>query len=551
MLHRPKPVLLLLICFISTISLAQTKTAATNPIPAQPKLVVGIVVDQMRWDYLYRYPEKYTVNGFNRLLREGYSCANTHINYSPSYTACGHTCIYTGSVPAVHGITGNNWLDLEENKVVYCTEDTSAKTIGSTSAAGKMSPHRMLTTTITDELRLASNFRAKTIGIALKDRGAILPAGHSANAAYFYDGTTGGWISSNFYMNDLPNWVKTFNDQKLSDKYVSQNWNTLLPLAQYFESTEDDKPYESAFRNENKPVFEHKVSELKTPTLDIIRATPYGNTFTLDFAKAAISNEQLGKGKATDFLAVSLSSTDYIGHQFGPNSVEIEDCYLRLDKDLGNFFTYLDQTVGKGNYVVFLTADHGAAHVPDFLKEHKIPAGVFPIDTTLKQLEAKLVAEYGAGEWISGYENMQLTLNDKLITEKKISKIAVKNTAREFLQNVTGVVKVMDLENMHNEIEEASLKSAIGNGYYPKRSGELYVLFEPGWFEGMTKGTTHGTVYPYDTHIPLVWMGWKIPKGEDHSNIYMTDIAPTLAAMLRIQEPNGSVGKVIEGLFKK
>ena len=247
--YRLKPVILLLIAFASFTASAQNKPAVTVPVPAQPKLIVGIVVDQMRWDYLYRYPEKYSANGFNRLLKEGYSCANTHINYSPSYTACGHTCIYTGSVPAVHGITGNNWLDLEENKVVYCTEDTTAKTVGSTSAAGKMSPRRMLTTTVTDELRLASNFRSKTIGIALKDRGAILPAGHSANAAYFYDGTTGGWITSNYYMNDLPNWVKTFNDQKLSDKYVSQNWNTLLPLAQYFESTEDDKPYESAFRN--------------------------------------------------------------------------------------------------------------------------------------------------------------------------------------------------------------------------------------------------------------------------------------------------------------
>ncbi len=541
--------LFLFLFLTSAFSFAQTKP--TSSPAAQPKLIVGMVVDQMRWDFLYRYSEKYSANGFKRMLREGYSCENTHINYSPSYTACGHTCVYTGSVPSVHGVTGNNWFDLEENKVVYCTEDTTMNTVGSSSKAGKMSPQRMLTTTITDELKLATNFQSKTIGIALKDRGAILPAGHSANAAYFYDGTTGGWITSSYYMNDLPGWVKTFNDKKLADKYVSQNWNTLLPIAQYFESHEDDKHFESPFKNETKPVFEHKVSELKTPTLDIIRTTPYGNTFTLDFAKATIENEKLGKGKYTDFLAVSLSSPDYIGHQFGPNSVEVEDCYLRLDKDFAEFFNYLDLTIGKGNYVFFLTADHGAAHVPDFLKEKKLPASVFPMDSVLKLLETKLKAEYGEGEWLLGYENMQLYLNNKLLIEKKTDRSYFKRIIQDFLMQFNGIAKIIDLENLSNELVEANMKSVIANGFYPNRSGEIFILHEPGWFEGMAKGTTHGTIYPYDTHIPLVWMGWNIKQGEDYSDVHMTDIAPTLAAMLHIQEPNGCVGKVIEGIFKK
>jgi predicted AlkP superfamily pyrophosphatase or phosphodiesterase len=545
-----KHFLLLFLFSTNLISFAQSTVQAPTSTP-RPKLIVGIVVDQMRWDFLYRYSEKYSSGGFARLLREGYSCANTHINYSPTYTACGHTCIYTGSVPSVHGITGNDWYDLEEGKKVYCTEDTTMNTIGSGSKAGKMSPHRMLVTTVTDELRLATNFQSKAIGIALKDRGAILPAGHSANAAYFYDGSTGGWITSSYYMKELPTWVKTFNDQKLADKYVSQNWNTLLPVAQYFESHDDDKHFESPFKNETKPVFEHKVSELKTPSLDIIRITPYGNTLTLDFAKAAIESEKLGKGKYTDFLAVSLSSTDYIGHQFGPNSVEVEDCYLRLDKDFSTFFSYLDNAIGKGNYVLFLTADHGAAHVPDFMKEKKIPGGVFPIETVLPQLESALKEKYGEGPWIVNYENMQLYLNNKRLTEKKVNRDEFKQTIISFLLQHDGIAKVLDLENLNDELVEASMKSAIANGFYPKRSGEIYVLHEPGWFEGMPKGTTHGSIYPYDTHIPLVWMGWNIKPGENHSQIYMTDIAPTIAAMLHIQEPNGCVGKVIEGIFKK
>jgi len=525
--------------------------SAQTPPPAQPKLVIGLVVDQMRYDFLYRYSDKYSENGFKRLLREGYSCENTHINYSPSYTGCGHTCIYTGSVPAVHGITGNNWFDLEENKVVYCTEDTAEKSIGSISKAGMMSPRRMLTTTITDELRLATNFKSKVIGIAIKDRGSILPAGHSANAAYFYDPSCGNWITSSYYMNDLPTWVKQFNDYKLPEKYLKDNWATLQPIEKYTESHEDDVTFEGTFETETKPVFIHKVGEIVNPSYKILAATPYGNSFTLKFAEGAILNEHLGQNSVPDFLAVSLSSTDYIGHRFGPNSVEVEDCYLRLDKDLGEFFSFLDEHVGTGNYTLFLTADHGAAHVPDFSKLHKIPAGVFPIDTVLKQLETKLKQQFGDGEWILSYENMQLTLNNKLIAEKKADKSQMKKDIRDFLLQFDGIVKVLDLENLNNELEEASLKSAIVNGYYPKRAGELYVLFEPGWFEGMTKGTTHGTIYPYDTHIPLVWMGWGIKHGEDHNDIHMTDIAPTVAAMLHIQEPNGNTGKIIQGIFVK
>ncbi|HLP22280.1 MAG TPA: alkaline phosphatase family protein, partial [Chitinophagales bacterium] len=310
---------------LSCITLSAQTVAPTPTATARPKLVVGMVVDQMRWDFLYRYQDKYVAGGFKRLLRDGYSCENTHINYSPSYTACGHTCVYTGSVPSVHGITGNNWFDLKENKYVYCTEDTTEKTVGSSSKAGLMSPRRMLTTTITDELRLATNFRSKVIGVALKDRGSILPAGHTANAAYFYDPSAGNWITSTYYMQELPTWVKQFNDYKLPEKYLAENWSTLQPIEKYIESTDDDEQYEGLFENETKAMFTHKVSEIK-PTYKILAATPFGNTVTLKFAEGVILNERMGGHDATDFLAVSLSSTDYVGHRFGPNSVETEDC---------------------------------------------------------------------------------------------------------------------------------------------------------------------------------------------------------------------------------
>lgn len=536
--------LLITLPFASWLS-AQTPLSSVD----RPKLVVGMVVDQMRWDFLYRYSNHYSSNGFKRLVREGWSCENTHINYSPSFTACGHACIYSGSVPAVHGITGNNWYDQKENKIVYCTEDAAEKTVGSSSGGGKMSPRRLLTTMVTDELRLASNFKSKVIGIALKDRGSILPAGHTANAAYFYDPSVGNWVSSSYYMNALPSWVTDFNAQRLPEKLLSSNWNTLQPIESYSESHEDDASFEDKFENEIKPVFVHKVGELVQPSYKILASTPYGNTFTLKFAEAAILNEQLGSNTVPDFLAVSLSSTDYIGHKFGPNSVEIEDCYLRLDQDLAEFFAFLDEHVGQGNYLLFLTADHGAAHVPGFAQQHKIPAGVFFSKDALKQLKARLQEQYGEGEWILGYENMQLTLNDKLIAEKKIDRTEFKKVISRFLAGFEGVSRVVDLENLSSEPLEASAKTAIVNGFNSARSGEVFVVYEPGWIEDIAKGTTHGALYPYDTHIPLVWMGWNIKHGEDHSDIHMTDIAPTVAALLHIQEPNGCVGKVIEGLF--
>ncbi len=543
-----KQIILLAIILCSISSPAQNTT--TPSIPPQPKLVVGIVVDQMRWDFLYRYSSKYSQNGFKRLIREGYKCEQTHINYSPSYTAPGHASVYTGTVPNVHGITGNYWYDYKAGKMVYCTEDTTRVTVGASGKTGMMSPSRMLSTSVSDEMKLASNFRSKTIGIALKDRGSILPAGHTADAAYFYDGATGNWVTSSYYMDTLPAWVNLFNSQKKAAKYVGNNWNTLLPIAQYFESNEDDVPFEGTFRNETRPVFEHKVSELAKPTLEIIRATPFGNTFTLDLAKEAVINENLGADAYTDMLAVSLSSTDYIGHQFGPNSVETEDCYLRLDKDMESFFSFLDTKVGKGNYVLFLTADHGAAHAEGFLNRHHVPSGILDSDTLVVRVNELLSSEYGAGEWVLTFDNMQFYLNNDLIKNsgKDIKKI--KQDIIDYALKQEGVAGMYDMDMPEKMLLNSHHSSMIMNGYYQGRSGDLFLLMESGWREGFLKGTTHGTIYPYDTHIPLIFMGWKIKAGSDYSDVNITDIAPTISALTRCQEPSGSIGKVIQGVLK-
>lgn len=530
---------------------AQKKSTSSQSIP-KPKLVVGIVIDQMRWDYLYRYQERYTDGGFKRLLNEGFTAENTNIDYVPTVTAIGHSTIYTGSVPSIHGIAGNDFIIQSTGRSMYCTEDTSSRTVGSPSTAGEMSPRNLLSNTVTDELKLATNFRSKVIGIAIKDRGGILPAGHSADAAYWFDDETGNWITSTYYMNELPKWVQDFNNQKLPKKYLDQEWKTLFPLDTYLQSEKDDSRFEAKFNGTSAPVFPHETSKMYSKDFGIIRTTPMGNTITLDMAKAAIENEKMGQRDITDFLAVSLSSTDYIGHRFGPNSVEAEDTYLRLDRELSAFLIYLDSKVGKGAYTVFVSADHGAAHNPNFLTSHNIPSGLFPTSTVTKELNAYLAQEFKQEKLVVSLMNYQVSLNNTLIETNKLDEDAIKKACIKHLQKRADIAYVVDMESAAQASIPQGLKEKIINGYNRERSGAIQIILKPGYYSGSSTGTTHGTWNPYDTHIPFVLMGWGVKHGSTNRPTGMTDIAPTISALLRIQTPNGNVGKpVTEALLNE
>lgn len=520
----------------------------------RPKLVVGIVVDQMRWDYLYRYYDRYSNTGFKRMLNEGFTCENTMLNYVPSYTAIGHSTIYTGSVPAIHGIAGNDFIVQATGQSLYCTQDDNVQSVGTkdiNATAGKMSPFNLKASTITDELKLATNFRSKVVGVSIKDRGSILPAGHAANAAYWFDGESGNWITSTWYMTDLPKWLKDFNSKDMAKKYLDKNWNTLYPINTYVQSTNDDNIYEETYKGTDKVRFPIKTSDLvKQNGLGLIRSTPYGNTLTLDVAKLVIENEKMGNNQVTDFLAVSLSSPDYIGHQFGPNSVKVEDNYLRLDKDLSDFFAYLDQKVGKGNYTVFLTADHGGAHNGQFLKDNKIPAGNWNTKTISEGLNKYLSGKFGADNLVLSLNNYQVNYNYKQISSSTDMDDLIEATI-QYLQKVEGVAYVVETAKVSEATIPAVIKEKIVNGYNRDLCGEIQIILKPGWYgDNDLKGATHGTWNPYDAHIPLVWMGWGIKHGSSNTEVYMTDIAPTVAALLHIQMPNGAIGKPITDLWK-
>jgi predicted AlkP superfamily pyrophosphatase or phosphodiesterase len=543
MRHRIIIAGLILLCSMGTVSVMG------QPL-ARPKLVIGIVVDQMRWDYLYRYYDRYGAGGFRRLLNEGFSCEDTYINHLPAFTAVGHSTIFSGSVPAIDGIAGNDWIDQATGKSVYCVEDSTVQPVGGTAPAGNMSPRNLLATTITDELMLATNFRSRVVGVSLKDRASILPAGHTPTGAFWFDDVKGIFSTSTWYMSQLPDWVQQFNALDEPEKLAAGGWHTLYPMSTYLQSTADSTPWEGLIKGEVSPVFPHDILKAYKEDHDNIRSSPFGNTLTLDFAKAAIDGYSLGQRDQTDFLTINCASTDYVGHRYGPNSIEIEDVYLRLDKDLANFFNYLDTKLGKWNYVVFLTADHGASHAVNFLKAHQLPAGLTGLRKLMQGLSDTLNAVTGVKDLVLAPANYYVNFNLAKVRQSGLSLDSLKKTTLAFLQHQSGLQYVVDMANVSGANLPKPIQEMVINGYNRKRSGSILMVPDPGWFDGSDRGTTHGVWNPQDTHIPLLFMGWGINHGVSYRTVHMTDIAPTVAALLHIQTPNGSIGEVIPEVIK-
>jgi predicted AlkP superfamily pyrophosphatase or phosphodiesterase len=516
----------------------------------RPKLVVGIVVDQMKMEYLYRFSNDLSDNGFKRLMNNGYVFQNVQYNYMPTYTGPGHASIYTGTTPATHGIVGNEWFSRKSGKDMYCTDDATVKTVGDgTKAEGEMSPRNLLSTTITDELRLATNFKGKVIGMSLKDRGAILPAGHFANWAFWYS-KTGAFISSTFYGATLPDWVTDFNNEKHYMPYINKGWELLKPAATYDESLADDNPYEGKL-NGAKPVFPYNLKEMyEKNDAGIIRATPFGNDLLEEFAKKAIEKEALGKDDSTDFLTVSFSSTDYVGHNLGPRSMELQDTYLRLDLTIADFLNYLDKTVGKGNYLVFLTADHAGAENAKFLSDNKYNVtNIEPKE--IKAALKKFSTDTFGDDLLLNYSNFNLFFNREIIKTKGLDLQKVKQAFKDFLMTQDQVKRVYTEEEILAATGNDFYLNFIAKGYDPIQDGDLVVLDKPGYIEYGATGTSHGTAYAYDTHVPLIFYGWNIKKGETHDRKEITQIAPTLAQKLKIAFPNGTEAKVLVEVLDK
>ena len=511
----------------------------------KPKLVVGIVVDQMRNDYIERFWNHYSEDGFKRLVNNGYRFKNAHFNYVPTYTGPGHASIYTGTTPATHGIIGNNWYDKTIDASVYCAGDTSVQPIGTMDKAGMMSPHRMTVTTIADENRLATQMRGKTIGVALKDRGAILPAGHTANAAYWFHGLDEGqWISSSFYMDSLPQWAVDFNNSGKAASYF-KTWNTLYPIETYVESGTDMNKFEGGFKGKETATFPYNLQELRAHNnnFELLKAVAFGNDLTTDFAIAAIEGEKLGQNNDTDFLTLSYSSTDYVGHNFGVNSKEVQDTYLRLDKNIAQLLQYLDKTVGKDQYIVFLTADHAAVDVPAYLDSLKIPAGYFDSRSFRNKIDSLVQKEYGNKNLIKNISNNQLFFNYELLHEMNINIDSFQQKLSNYILMQDNIHRVYTRQQIVNGAYTKGMDELIKNGFNHKRSGDLIYVLDPSFISYSRTGSTHGSSFMYDTHVPMLFYGKGVKSGSSSRRSEIVDIAPTIAVMLGISFPSGTTGE--------
>lgn len=511
-----------------------------------PKLVVGIVIDQMRWDNIYRYQNGYQKNGFFKtVLQQGFSCENTYISHIPTITACGHATIYTGATPAIHGIIANEWYDRKMKKIKTSVSDTLYE----------RSPRNMWATTIGDQLKLSNIGKSRTFSVALKDRGAILPGGHACNAAFWWDEKKGNWTTSSYYKN-IPAWTQQESAKSMVDSLYQFGWKPLYPLSAYINSSADKQQFENDLIDKDATTFNYDLQNKINKDYRAVFNTPIGLAVTVDFAKKIITKEKLGFNPAgvTDMLTVSFSAPDIIGHAYGPQSVEMEDTYLRLDAYLADLVAFLDSSIGRINYVLFLTADHGVSPIPEFLQDSNlhIPSGRHKEKNQTQLLNQLLQKQFLTDSLVIGVMNAQVYFNEEKIINKKLSREQVVQSVLSYFQQQDNVLYVFECVEYAKYPMPIEIKEQFAKGYNVKNSGTIAMIYKPFFIDTYVdgKGTTHGAWNSYDAHIPLLWLGGKIKNGKTYQKYKMTDIAPTVAAMLNIEAPSCSIGNVIQEVME-
>ena len=523
--------MLRLFCALSLLWLPALSSSAQAARPAQrPKLVVVLMIDQFRYDYLTRFQEQYT-GGFRRLLDRGAVFTNAYLQHFPTVTAVGHATVTTGALPSLSGIVNNVWFDRAAGRNVTSVGDPNVKVLGAESGAGA-SPHRLLVSTVGDELKMSGREPSRVIGISVKDRAAILPAGRLADGAYWFQELSGNFVSSTWYFPDLPAWVKEFNAGGVSRRFLGAEWKPV----------EADGPAGGT-------LFANLPAQASLAYYRAMLASPYGNELVEQFAERAVEAEKLGARGATDVLTVSFSSNDHVGHATGPDSPEVRDICLRTDKTLERFFRFLDERLGLEHVLVVFSADHGVAPVPEVQQSRRMPGGRMAEQTLEDAARAAVIEKYGSGEWIAASDYGTFYLNERQIREKNLTPGDVQRTVADALAKVPHVARVYTREQLvSGRFHVDEIGRRVANGFHPHRSGDVIALLEPYWlFEG--HGTTHGSAYSYDSHVPVVFLGAGIWPGRYDAPIAVNDIAPTLATMLDVETPSGSSGRVLSEIL--
>jgi hypothetical protein len=524
--------------------------------PDKPRLVIGIVVEQLKYDQLEKYREKLGDNGIKKLINEGTYFKNASFDYMLTQSAPGHATISTGTEPSFHGITSDNWYLPLRNELIYCTRDIDVNPVGGSFESGLNSPVNLQASTFSDELEMATNKKAKVFGIGLKDNSAILSTGHSADGVFWFDNSTGTWMTSTYYNNSLPGWVMDFNAMNYPESYLSGEWNLFRPLSDYSDCLSDSNKFEVGFNSQS--FFPYDLKKLRSKFMSgsrndfaLLRETPFGNSLTTRLAMRLIEKEKLGKDDVTDYLSICYSATDNIGHRFGPSSVEMEDAILRLDEDIKNLLTFVNDSIGKKNVLIYFTSAHGISEIPAVLESYHIPAGYFKQNQALQLLRSYLNAVYGEGDWVKGYSERQVYLNRTLIEDARIPLEDVQKKVARFLVQFSGVAAAYPYSAFEaNDFGNGNLKRIINN-FNSQRSGDVIVTLNPGWIEkDADYVTNHNSPYEYDSHVPLIWYGWTVNRAMISRKVNMTDIAATLSSLCKIPYPNACTGEPLIELFR-
>jgi predicted AlkP superfamily pyrophosphatase or phosphodiesterase len=555
MVNRRKIILRSLLLFCFSLQVASLFSQGAYIPPERPKLVIGIVVEQLRYDQLEKFRDRFGENGIRRMLNEGTYFKNAGYNYMLTQSAPAHATISTGTEPAVHGITSDSWYLPLKNEMVYCTQDNKVDPVGGSYEAGLHSPVNLLSSTFADELNMSSKGKAKVFSIGLRESSAILSAGHSASGVFWYDLITGSWMSSTWYADSLPSWLNDFNALKLSESYLNNPWVLLKPADQYSDCMPDSNRFEAGFNGIS--YFPYDLKKMSSKGLlntkrdySLLRETPYGNTFTKDLAIRLIKEEKLGKDDVTDFLAISFSSTDYIGHRFGPSSVEAADALLRLDQDMAQLLAFLNDSIGKRNVLIYFTSAHGVSEIPSVLEQNRIPTGYFVQTQAIQLLKSYLNAVYGQGDWVKGYYEKQVFLNRILIEDAKIPLEDIQKKVARFLVQFSGVASAYPYSAFEaNDFSNGHLRRIV-NSYSPQRSGDVIVTLNPGWVEKSEYVTNHNSPYEYDSHVPLIWYGWAVNRAAVTRKVNITDISATLSSLCKVPYPNACSGEPLNELMR-
>lgn len=530
-------------------------TSAQPSIPSEhPKLIVQVVVSQMRYDYLQRYSDKFSEGGFKHIMNEGTFCRNARYNYLLTQSLPGLATIATGTNPNVHGIVSNRWFDPLTSAEVDAIADQRVRTVGGNYFNGMYSPKNLITSTIGDEIRMI-NPRSKVIGISLEPSSAIISSGHNANAAYWLDRERGIWISNTHYVDSLPAWVDSLNVKGYGELYLKRDWNLLNPLESYFESdtaTVKDPNALKRITAKLSRMVSGMVQQFRKPIKDYspLFETPYGNSFTKDMAIAAIIGEDLGKDKHTDFLSITFTTTRTIGQKFGPHAIETEDAFLRLDRELEHFIAFLNSEIGRHNYLLVVTSDQGVGATPEHLEKSKIPGGYFEPEKAIMLLSSYLNVVYGTASWVLGYQEKQIYLNRRLIEDSNLSLRDFQDRVGSFMLQFTGVANAVTAYNLQSSNFTNGIFEKFQNSFNQRRSGDVIINLEPGWVERSKNITSANSPYNYDTHVPLMWYGWKMKRKQVLTPVDMSDVAPTISTLMGIGWPSGATGKPIREIIE-